>query len=215
MDLVDLSRARRDARYYFLSNLIRALLIFPVSWELRHGPRALFDWSIGVGLVHTWVAAVEAIRLRWTIAMKPEPDHGPSKDPYIPPKPLPYYGPYKWESEKLYRALAMEQLRQIVVAYKRWARDDKREVLGPIVPEIDGGKKGAADFVKVTHQSEIFHILGFAIDLPSLIGLIIVPSFWLVRLSMSLVVLLDIGLIILQRYHRARMKRLFASTKTQ
>ena len=197
LDSKKLDEALNRTKYYGISNLLRAVLFVPLVWGLLGGPRwALFPTAVFL-LLHLLVALSEVVRGHELRRLTPDPTA--KIDPPEPKaKPIAgWFRLYPWETEKFYRLIGLEAFRKLVVRYERLT-------YGGSVQAVT--RKGVAKFAAQTCQAEISHLLALIMDLVPLIGLSVIKS----RLTAipALMVFLDLLLVLLQRAHRARVRRI-------
>lgn len=197
LDEHKLEDALRRTRYYGISNVLRMLMFVPLVWGLWNGPRWALYPTCTFLLLHALVALSEAVRANGLRRLTPDPVAiaGTAEA-----KPAPITGWFRlrsWETERFYRLIGVETFRKLVVRYERLT-------FGGSVQGVT--RASMRRFASQTCQAEISHLLALIMDLVPLIGLSVIKS----RLTAvaALMVFLDFVLVLLQRAHRARVRRI-------
>jgi hypothetical protein len=156
------------------------------------------------GAFHALLTWVELYRFRVLRGMEFQ---GGANVPAAADAPLvhAYFGPHIWESARVYRLLGCEVAKRILRCYQEWARDEGSERLGP-KPEPSPSRTGAYLLVVRSRQAEVVHLVGAAYDAVLLWGCLQVSGYWWVLPALG--ILLDFELVLLQRSHRVRLRRL-------
>jgi hypothetical protein len=205
LDDVALAEARRDARYFAMSNGIRAGLLLLMAVLLRSGPWFALVPAAAGSLFHGVLTVVECYR--YSVVLGFEFQHADPKPsaPSAPPSLHPYFGPHPWEPLTIYRLLGSEVARRFILSYKAWARDESSTKLGP-APTVQVSRSAAYETIRQSRQAEVIHLAGAAFDGVILAGVLRLPGFWWVLPVLGIV--LDLELVLLQRSHRIRLRRL-------
>jgi hypothetical protein len=202
---------RQDARYYLISNAIRAGLTAPLVYATAQiGAGWIVDFMGLVLILHLLIVVVEGYRLGLARELEPkalptEPNPSARKPAPVTFKTRGYFRPRAFENEPLYRFLGVEWFRRIVVWYgevtKLSAEDRER---GEEVRYVEhAGLQEVVQFESTTRTAEAIHLICALWNLPALWVLVLAGSPW--TPVAAALFLLDAYLVLLQRYHRSRV----------
>jgi len=193
----------RDARYYTGANFLRLLTYIPIFYGLQKvGDRLAMSMLIALSAFHIVSIFAESYKAIVLVCAKsmgrvvddpallpvpPEPPHPPLKG---------YFAPYRFESKKGYQAIAMEWFRVRVAKFVDSLSG------GPSTDR--GSRKGLHNFVQDTIAAEKIHWIAAILSLIMALPFYIHRDVGLAVYASSLVVL-DLYLVMLQRYHRTRV----------
>jgi hypothetical protein len=201
-----------SARYFVIANWIRLVFYLPVigvfAWV---GQWFGFSLAVLLAIWHLMCIVVERYKLS-LLRLVPKPAPAPALTPALPFLQVQgklgesYYRPKRFESPALYQAIGGEVIRKLVLEYtqrtkltpERRARGEKADYLA----ERSG--KAILDFEFGTRVGEKLHLLALSFNIPILILAWISTPIWF-GAYVSLMVLLDGYLVLLQRYHRSRV----------
>jgi hypothetical protein len=233
----DLVELRRNARYYSWANFWRGALYVPpvialFRWEAWGGFGLLLFLVIfhylcyelefyrtsmaevleecGQYLEH---AAGPKVEQRTIGASDPTSHSHDDPDEPLRMEPHWFFWPKRFESETFYRLIGMEKVRQIVVYYtdKTKLTPEERKA-GTTVSFVSGKPLDLVDFEKGTRTGEKLHVTAALFNIYPLYECLDRAAFgW--AFYLSLILIIDISLSLLQRYHRVRVHRLWERTQ--
>lgn len=184
------------ARYYAWANFLRGLIYVPLLAPLRHAGWVLpFAMCAALITFHAVCVLVELHRLHLLKSLEPSA-HPIKPPPKVKVGELPdswFYEPKRWETTRLYQALGLEQFRQFVREYDRRTRGAEPAMAANLaVMELD------------SRIAESMHWTAALINVPFTWSLIHAGSPW--RALCYAILLGDFYLVLLQRYHRVRIR---------
>lgn len=195
-----LREAIRNIRYFGLANLIRGLSYLPLLAALCLAQAWAAAALIGALVVfHALCVALEAYKSALARRCAPRGVDSPPEPRALPERHW-FFGPHRWETTAFYRAIGMEGMRAFaifVIDTTRLSTKERRQ-----------GEKTAyysdlGRFVADTRVAEAMHLGAAALNLPALVAMI--AKGWLVWIVYTILIIIgDLGLAVLQRYHRAR-----------
>jgi hypothetical protein len=191
---------RNELRYFILANLVRIGLYLPVGYGLwQLGAQTAFGLWIVVNMIHL-LSLLSEVYKRYLLRMveRRRQIFRQAERPSPPPEPVTrgYFSPKLPETIDNYRRIGMERWRKIVVRFV------ERLSTGPV--NDLSTRRGLLEFQHVTIVSEKVHLVAGTISV-----LLVVPFFryqdWPFAAYGAFLVLLDLYLVLLQRYHRVRI----------
>lgn len=206
----DLIAFRQDARFTLIANFIRAALTFPLVLATgQYGSSWVYTVTLGVFVLHILIVLAEGYRL--SLAREIErhatdlaATSSGRQSQAITFKTRGYFRPRQFE-KFYYRILGLEAFRRIVVHFietTKLSRQDKAK--GEEVHFVDhAGRPELYHFEASTRMAEAIHLICALWDFPALALLVAARSPWLVFAAFLFV--LDLYLVLLQRYHRVRV----------
>jgi hypothetical protein len=209
---------RQDARYSLIANAIRGSMTVPLVYataELRAGWIPIFT-ALVLGL-HVLIVLVDGYRLALARELEPfalpntvqEPR--PHRSPAITFKTSGYFKPRPFENQMLFRALGVEWFRKVVVWFvetTKLSQEDRKR--GEEVHYVESASRSElVQFEAATRTAEAIHLICAIWNVPAATVLILAGSPW--AISAVLMIGLDCYLVLLQRYHRARVWALILS----
>ena len=183
------------ARYYAWANGLRGLLYVPLVRPLVESGSPWFLLAVGLIAFHALCVLVEIHRHNLLRSLDPS---------LHPIKPTPkvqvgelkeswWFEPRKWETLKGYRAIGLERFRQVVREYDKRTRGAEPALAANLtVMELD------------SRIAESMHWTAAMLNVPFVAALAVAESPW-IWLAASILAL-DLYLVLLQRYHRVRIR---------
>ena len=193
----------RDARYYTGANGLRLLTYIPIYYGLvKLQDRLALSMLVALSAFHLVSILAETYKAIVLLSAKKmgRVVDDPSLVPIPPEPPKPplkgYFSPYRFESKRGYQSIAMEWFRVRVAKFVDSLSG------GPSTDR--GSRKGLHNFVQDTIAAEKIHwiaaVLSFVMALP-----FYVQGDRGMSAYASVLVVLDLYLVMLQRYHRTRV----------
>lgn len=213
----DFERMLMASRYYDLANVCKALLYLPaVIAAFVLGVPLAAGWGATLLTMHYLMVSIERYKRVLCVVYLPlvPPDYVPVPRVVRPPREASafanfFFGPWRWESAKLYRALGVEVMQRFVQFCANLTRvEAKNRVEGEKFRFIDQAKRQSlTEFLGSTRTSEGIHLIALGLNLPLLIPFIMSGhKGWSVYVGF--IILFDLYCVFLQRYNRVRMHRI-------
>lgn len=183
------------ARYYAFANFFRGLLYVPLLSPLRQTGTPWIALLYFLLVFHTICIFVELHRHNLLRILPPSetPKNPPPKVKVGELKYSAWFEPKKWETSRRYQMIGLERIRQIVREYDRRTRGAEPAMAANLaVMELD------------SRIAESMHWAAAAFNVPFLLVLRNAHSMW-VWLA-AWILLMDLYLVLLQRYHRVRIR---------
>lgn len=116
-----------------------------------------------------------------------------------------YFMPKRFESPRLYKLMGLDALRKVVNWYIDLTQLTREErAAGKKAKQMPSTRAGMLDYETETRQAEIMHGVAGAINLIPL-GALCYAGEWALVAYVSIIILLDLYLVLLQRFHRVRI----------
>ncbi len=205
-----LHRTKNDARYYEIANLIRGLLYVP--------PATLGLWRdvwlstfvlVPLIIFHALCVLTERYKRALCFVHTPDPDAqgepGIDKSSGSTPDDVVdhwWYTPRKFETPRLFKALGMDRIRELTKTYVQKTREEEGSE-GPVQYLDPGSRESLIQFERGTRTGEFLHLSSGLLNVPPIVGLLM-HGLWYGAVYVFLIFTIDMLLVILQRYHRAR-----------
>lgn len=213
----DIKDIRDNSRYFGWANVLRGALYLPVfylAWQLE-------SWFtiaalVVLLLVHVLCTFVEIYRNLvsnyWLMTTSPEEDHlaGGRVGRVAKPEPSKhwFFSPKRWDSIEAYRLMGVERFRKLVVDYTNATKFTKAErAAGRRVEYVKGDKQSIINYEFDTRIGEVMHAAAWLFNVPPFLTFLW-HGMWGWLLYVSIILLLDGYLVLLQRYNRARVHKL-------
>lgn len=183
------------ARYYAWANFLRGVLYIPLLAPLRNSGTPWIGLLYFLLVFHMVCILVELHRhnLLRVLAPSANPKNPPPKVKVGELKYSRWFEPKKWESLKGYRAIGLEHFRQVVRQYDRKTRGAEPAMAANLaVMELD------------SRIAESMHWAAASFNVPFVAVLAGTHSPW-VWLAVTILAM-DLYLVLLQRYHRVRIR---------
>lgn len=151
---------------------------------------------------HKLVAATELLETgRYSTI---EPAVVQRADDEMPPKNI-YFIPKRFESPKLYQLIGVAAIRKVVNWYIDLTQLTKEErAAGKKAKHMPSTRTGMLDYETETRQAEIVHGIAGALNFVPLLALWQAKE-WTYVAYVAAIILLDLYLVLLQRFHRVRI----------
>jgi hypothetical protein len=210
-----LGHVKEGSRYFLIANVFRLTVYVVPALAAIHESAWIPLATMGIlVLFHVLCIVLETYKhqlcrvhgRRLAEGDWPEMDEPDPPDIRLSSRSDWYYAPRRWETEGFYRVFGMALFQNLVTNYienTRLTRED-REAGKKLVFLKGKGKDNTLAFVRDTRVAESIHLCAFFVNTPLLIeGLVLgIKSFmWFI----VPVLVLDLYLVLLQRYHRLRM----------
>lgn len=207
-----LEEAIRHARYYAWANGLRGLMYVPVAIGLlRIGAWFAFYFLLALMLFHALcilaenhklAAATEILETGRISTVEPIPIQRGADE--MPPKNW-YFIPKSIESPQLYKLIGVAALRTVVNWYIDLTQLTKEErAAGKKAKHMPSTRTGMLDYETETRQAEIMHGIAGAFNFIPFVALWEAKE-WALVAYVFLIILLDLYLVLLQRFHRVRI----------
>ncbi len=205
-----LEERRTATRYFENANYARAACYIPhMASFIAHAHVTGAAYTSGLLILHGLVSMLERYKRQLIdahLAEAPEsvptPHVGDEPDAHHSGLADLWYRPKRFETERFYRLIGMEAFRAFVGWVMRtltYGFSGKRVVTMPVPTRAQ-----AVEFERETRLSEGVHLVGVALTLPTVVFAWQQP--WIAVSIWATVVLFgEIGLTVLQRFHRARL----------
>jgi|GEM_PF-5990756 len=202
---VGLGEARRDARYYAISNGVRLVFMLVLGYALRNSQPAILVLVAAGAFAHGLLFVVESYRYSVLMGFSFEGNPEPPSSRLPRPTIHPYFGPFEWEPVWLYERVGIAFARSFFHWYRGLARDERSPRLGPQTAKTVN-RNAATETIMQARQSEVVHLVGLLFDSALLYATLHVPGYWWILPGVE--VYMNFELVVLQRHHRARLRRL-------
>ena len=207
-----LRKEKELSRYYAWANSLRGLVYFPVLKGL-YGTGHWFSFGIISLLVVFHLACVmgEFFKMGSLAIMIANQQFSndmlaePEPPDLTPPKIHWYFTPFRIESEKLYKAIGFDSVKNLVTWYTDHTQLTREErMAGKKTKHMEPTLAGMIDYEKDTRQAEVMHLAAASMNLPPFVSFLFLDRWWLAG-WVGFVLSIDSILVFLQRYHRTRV----------